>query len=289
MGALQLSSMRAGTIRRVIRRGSTFICGLCRSTYTAEGEAQSCIQGCWSELLALDPVIVKRRLIGVAYRCRFCARDYQARGEAASCAAECKAHQTALHDAEQSLTPQSDLVLPSKKSKPGSKPSAAKSVAKLHAVKTGNAPTPPKAGALKPGAKSGTHPGPVEVLPQPISADVVPQPSTAVDVDGPLAAPSGTSGPAKAPAAAKDSDMLHGVGTGAYSKKKEDEAVHGVGTGSYTKKDGGSDTSGKSIDAGPKKFKTSEAFFRDGARYVCNGCQAKYFTRGEVEACFAKH
>ena len=80
-----------------------------------------------------------------------------------------------------------------------------------------------------------------------------------------------------------------GIGSGAYSKKKEEEAVHGVGTGSYSKKDGDAEANGKSIDAGPKKFKTSEAFYRDGARYVCNGCQAKYFTRGEVEACFAKH
>jgi hypothetical protein len=30
-------------------------------------------------------------------------------------------------------------------------------------------------------------------------------------------------------------------------------------------------------------------FHRDGARYVCNGCQERYFTRQEVVACFEKH
>lgn len=83
--------------------------------------------------------------------------------------------------------------------------------------------------------------------------------------------------------------MLHGIGTGAYGKKKEEEAVHGVGTGAYSKKSDGDGAQGKSFDSGPNKLKTSDAFFRDGARYVCNGCQAKYFTRGEVEACFAGH
>ncbi len=33
----------------------------------------------------------------------------------------------------------------------------------------------------------------------------------------------------------------------------------------------------------------TKKFFRDGARYVCNDCQAKYFTKSEVEKCFDSH
>ncbi|MCX6130889.1 MAG: hypothetical protein NTX25_17755, partial [Proteobacteria bacterium] len=32
-----------------------------------------------------------------------------------------------------------------------------------------------------------------------------------------------------------------------------------------------------------------EKFFRDGAKYVCKSCKAKFFTRPEVIACFDKH
>ena len=41
----------------------------------------------------------------------------------------------------------------------------------------------------------------------------------------------------------------------------------------------------------PAKVKKppSEPFSRDGAQYVCNGCQKKYFTKDEVIGCFESH
>lgn len=33
----------------------------------------------------------------------------------------------------------------------------------------------------------------------------------------------------------------------------------------------------------------SEKFTRDGAKYVCRKCKAKYFTRAEVEECYDSH
>lgn len=278
MGALQLTPTRAGTIRRVIRRGSIYICGLCRTSHAQESRAQACIQGCWAGLLALDPVIVKARMVGVAFRCRFCARDYAKRQDAAVCAEDCKKHQLRLHEAEQSLTEQVDDA-PARR--------AVKPAAKLKAVLAA-APAPQAKSHSK--AKSAAA-APEPALPNPISADVTSVSTESGPSDSASASASAAASAAgsASKAAAKESEMLHGIGSGAYSKKKEEEVVHGVGTGSYSKKSEGDEDRGKSIDSGRKKLKTSEAFFRDGARYVCNGCQAKFFTRGEVEACFAGH
>lgn len=93
MGALKetyLNPNRAGTIRRIIRRGHHYLCGLCRSGFEIEGEALGCLQECWSELLSLEPLLIRRRGRGVIYRCRFCARDYRQVPDAEECAAECR-------------------------------------------------------------------------------------------------------------------------------------------------------------------------------------------------------
>lgn len=48
----------------------------------------------------------------------------------------------------------------------------------------------------------------------------------------------------------------------------------------------------KPVAAAPKAESLShedEKFLRDGARYVCRNCNAKYFTRGDVIACFDGH
>lgn len=57
--------------------------------------------------------------------------------------------------------------------------------------------------------------------------------------------------------------------------------------------EGAADPSSKSKEAAtppPKPKKASgEPFSRDGAQYVCNGCQKKYFTKDEVVKCFESH
>ncbi len=34
---------------------------------------------------------------------------------------------------------------------------------------------------------------------------------------------------------------------------------------------------------------SDKKYFRDGARYVCNKCKAKFFTKDEVEKCHDAH
>jgi ribosomal protein L40E len=41
--------------------------------------------------------------------------------------------------------------------------------------------------------------------------------------------------------------------------------------------------------AKPSATEDADKFYRDGARYVCRSCNTKYFTRGDVIACFEKH
>jgi hypothetical protein len=104
MGAERLNPMRAGTIRRVVRQGHRFTCGLCRSAYEEEKTAEDCVHHCWQELLQLSPVITKRRgFRALVYRCRFCARDFATAHDAARCAADCKTLHSERHEKEQAL------------------------------------------------------------------------------------------------------------------------------------------------------------------------------------------
>ncbi|MCX6110253.1 MAG: hypothetical protein NTZ90_11705 [Proteobacteria bacterium] len=103
MAIQTLMHQRAGTIRRVVRRGMLHICGLCRRQYSDEGDAHECVVSCWTELLSLDPVLPRRALAVVNYRCRFCARDYRARSLAYSCAKLCRRQMIDAFDLEEEL------------------------------------------------------------------------------------------------------------------------------------------------------------------------------------------
>lgn len=97
------SMLRAGTIRRVVRRGDIYICGLCRRQHNDLEDAQVCVGHCWTDFLAMDPVVRKQRAVGVAHRCRFCARDFPSRAKAFQCASDCRANQTERQAHEREL------------------------------------------------------------------------------------------------------------------------------------------------------------------------------------------
>ena len=103
MAIQTLMHQRAGTIRRVVRRGMLHICGLCRRQYSDEGDAHECVVSCWTELLSLDPVLPRRALAVVNYRCRFCARDYRTRSLAHSCAKLCRRQMIDAFDLEEEV------------------------------------------------------------------------------------------------------------------------------------------------------------------------------------------
>ena len=95
--------LRAGSVRRVLRRGDVFLCGLCRAEYHHSGAAQFCLTRCWQEFLETPAVIRRHAHRTLTYRCRFCARDYISQAEATRCAQGCKEAQIAAFQLEYSL------------------------------------------------------------------------------------------------------------------------------------------------------------------------------------------
>ena len=111
---------RAGSVRRVLRRGDQHVCGLCRCEYGSLALAHSCVLRCWSEFLASQAVIVRSKGKRVSYRCRFCARDHLEKGAAVNCTKACRNRLVAAFEVELSL---SDLAVdlpshPPKRTKP---------------------------------------------------------------------------------------------------------------------------------------------------------------------------
>jgi hypothetical protein len=90
VGVEKFQQKRAGTIRRVVRVEGRFVCGLCRNFYDHPIDAHDCLNSCWEETLAMDPVVVKRDHGRLLLRCLFCARDYDNRSAVLRCADECK-------------------------------------------------------------------------------------------------------------------------------------------------------------------------------------------------------
>ena len=111
---------RAGSVRRVLRRGDQHVCGLCRSEYGALPLAHSCVLRCWSEFLALRPVIVRAKGKRLSYRCRFCARDHLEKAAAVSCAEACRGRLVAAFEVELSLSDLAEDIpsQPPKRTKP---------------------------------------------------------------------------------------------------------------------------------------------------------------------------
>lgn len=103
MGSACLNPARAGTIRRVVRHGSDFMCGLCRSHYRSSSRAEGCLETCWRRLLGFDPVIEKRTPFNRSFRCRFCARDHLTRKDGENCARDCRTKQAGRLEAERRL------------------------------------------------------------------------------------------------------------------------------------------------------------------------------------------
>lgn len=97
---------RYAILRKVVRVGGDFVCGICREHYDSESEAWSCLQMCWQEVLASDPVVTRPVVGGVQYRCRFCSRDYTAHHEALVCAEACRHKQQHVFEHEKHLAAQ---------------------------------------------------------------------------------------------------------------------------------------------------------------------------------------
>jgi len=77
-------------MRRIIRNGHMFICGICRTKHSSQGHAASCLVTCWKMLLERAPWVVETRGIGKQpYACAYCQRGYATPEQSHTCAQDC--------------------------------------------------------------------------------------------------------------------------------------------------------------------------------------------------------
>jgi transposase-like protein len=80
-------------LKRVLRQGDLFICGVCRKAYREDAKAVQCLAGCLHKYLhGGGAQVVEVPAAGAAkrFRCHICKRVYENKAEAQSCAANCK-------------------------------------------------------------------------------------------------------------------------------------------------------------------------------------------------------
>lgn len=256
-------------VKRVIRRDGRFVCGMCRKPYATEAEAEKCLEGCLSSWLRTAPPINEvKGGDAKQFRCGFCKRVYTARNEAQSCADACRKKTQKSVDSERSVSPSRALaagVAP--------KSAVAASAADDDDDSTSSRFKAPKFGRehmhkfLRDGRKlicrkCGAERATMEAVIACFDGHVAPP--KAVKVEKPAPSPK--------PAAPKpiDPPVVEATTAPAAAAPTPVEAPP-QRTRSLAHEDDG------------------HKFYRDGARYICRNCNAKYFTRGDVVACFDGH
>lgn len=204
-------------VRRIVRVGPKFICGICRTHHKEPQKANNCLYNCWHDVKSVSPIIPVRRVTNlIQFACIYCLRSYDHQHHATTCAADCFK--------TMKLTYYNGAPIPDGR------------------LKRNWGPQPAPAPIAKQVA-----PAPVaKIIPTPIP--VVNPPPVVVKAPEPVAVSPQPETQATAP--------LESTAGGANVKRKNGRT---------------------------KKFE------RAGAKYVCEVCQEKYFTKSEVEACFEGH
>lgn len=81
-------------IKRVLRRGTLFTCGVCRKDHAREAQAEACLASCLDKWLASNAgAAADAPTAGEAkrFRCGICRRVYEVRTEAQACSNACRA------------------------------------------------------------------------------------------------------------------------------------------------------------------------------------------------------
>lgn len=76
-------------VRRVVRLGPKFVCGICRTHHKAPYEANNCLHACWRDVKSSASFVPVRRMNNIYYACIYCLRSYHTPDDAATCAADC--------------------------------------------------------------------------------------------------------------------------------------------------------------------------------------------------------
>lgn len=77
-------------MRRVLRSGEFFVCGICRSPHATSASAGTCLQTCWKLLIDRAPWVLEVRGVGKQpFACSYCKRGYPTAQQAHACALDC--------------------------------------------------------------------------------------------------------------------------------------------------------------------------------------------------------
>lgn len=344
----------AVVIKRVLRQGGRFICGICRKTHASEADAERCLSACLAKQLNQGPAVVadaqakKKR-----YRCSICKRIYDDEQAAKSCMRECRVKAQATMAKETAVRKAAEL--PAKLLGGGSAPSAAdvrpsSGARAADAAGSASGAHPLSAAPRGPAAsgRSATSSGSDDLAMHEGDDDTI---YVEEDLSGDEGADPNQPRKQRSPVrredlhkflrdgrklicrkcgaehkslatvvACYDSHPAHQKSErnvdddGKYIREGAQYVCRQCGKKVFTRAEvvscydshpedfgktsnsGAGDaiaaSTGSEAGAAPAKsapLEGDEKFIRDGARYVCRQCQKKFFTRGEVIACFDGH
>lgn len=264
-------------IKRVLRVGDVFRCGVCRKNYHEEASAKACLTKCLNAHASTATSVVAEGG-GKKFRCHFCKRVYTERDKAKACATSCRAQ------AEKAVV---ELQASERRS---AAPAAAKAVEekqrKIRApvrrdqehkyLRDGRTLVCRKCGKEHPTLDTviacyDAHPAHVKKLRPEEVAEVRgkrARPAKAAAAPAPTAAAKEAPLPAPAPAKVED---VPAPKPAAAAPASTDPPIM------------------SNKEAHAKLHEDDHKFMRDGAKYVCRTCSKKFFTRSDVVACFEAH
>jgi hypothetical protein len=251
---------KQNAIRRVVRQGSFFICGLCGTRYHAEDRAEACLEACSKRFLNQAKVESSHEKKQARYRCTYCKRVYDTVVQAKDCARHCK------DDIQKKLDAESQFKgVQSREEK-------LKALA-AYASEGDFAKLPEQLAAVGKNAALGARKD--RALSKDKARTSSPAAAKASDPGAKSAAGKTRVHPAEGTKFTRDGDRFRCVACHQkYSQFKEAIACF--------------DHHGSDFLAA-KQEGQDKRIARDGAKYRCQNCKKAYFTREEAISCFDGH
>jgi hypothetical protein len=258
---------KENSVRRVVKQGLFYICGMCGARYGSEAQADACLKACIKRYMDQSAVQDKTEKSGKVYRCTYCKRVYEKMIQAKECARTCKDEIQKKIEAEARY----------KKTQ-----TVEEKLKKLAAFAGGEHNLPPvKAPAPRPDA------------PPPARAPAKKSKDTAPAAAAKARRPELEEAPSmEGPAESHDDAPVHPAEGSKFEREGNTYRCHTCHQKykKYQEAIACYDRHREQEKAGvPSKKEGDEKFFRDGAKYVCKKCNTKFFGRNEVIACFDAH
>ncbi len=262
-------------VRKIFKKGDTFLCGLCGKVYESIPEAEACLRADSKTMLSeagTQEAPAKR------YRCSLCKRVYGSIEEAKACSLACKKSVEERMQKEEQATRASSIEEKLKMLEKFAKDPSAIEALKVTQAQVQAAPKvigtfKQKTNAILPGEniKFQREKNMFRCLKcrQKYSAADDARQCYDAHGEGPIKVGKATSG-----------DTRYTLDKDKFRCTKCERLYHIAA-------DAINCWEGHTVQVSEKKVEeASPAYYRDGARYICRKCNRKYFTREDVIACY---